>query len=75
MNPVPVMKLVEVIASIQTSEETLKTTLDLAHKMGKTTTRSKDFAGFIANRLLCPYINEVFLLLSYSHFPGFQCSS
>ncbi|KAK5583997.1 hypothetical protein RB653_005604 [Dictyostelium firmibasis] len=58
MNPVPIMKLVEVIPGLQTSEETQKTTLKLAVEMNKTTTFSKDMPGFIANRLLMPYINE-----------------
>ena len=58
MNPVPVMKLVEVISGAATSEETLKITLDLAGDMGKITTSSADYPGFIANRLLMPYINE-----------------
>jgi len=58
MNPVPVMKLVEIIPSLATSDQTLKTTLELAQSMGKTTTRSQDMPGFIANRLLMPYINE-----------------
>ncbi|KAN0030586.1 hypothetical protein ACTA71_009226 [Dictyostelium dimigraforme] len=58
MNPVPIMKLVEVIPSLQTSNETLKTTMQLAAEMNKTTTLSKDMPGFIANRLLMPYINE-----------------
>lgn len=58
MNPVPVMKLVEVIPSLATSESTLLSTLHLSQLMGKTTTRSQDMPGFIANRLLMPYINE-----------------
>jgi len=58
MNPVPVMKLVEVISGLATSAETLDTTLALAAKMGKTTSQSRDMPGFIANRLLLPYINE-----------------
>lgn len=58
MNPVPVMKLVEIITGLQTSDETLATTLDLAEKMGKTTTKARDTPGFIANRILIPYINE-----------------
>jgi len=49
MNPVPVMKLIEVITGLQTSEETLQTTLDLASKMNKTTTKARDTPGFIAN--------------------------
>ncbi|KAJ2828891.1 hypothetical protein IWW50_001145 [Coemansia erecta] len=63
MNPVPVMKLVEVIPGLQTSEQTLGTTLALAEKMGKTTTMSQDIPGFIANRLLMPYINEAVIAL------------
>eukprot|EP00026_Physarum_polycephalum_P003170 Phypoly_transcript_03180.p2 GENE.Phypoly_transcript_03180~~Phypoly_transcript_03180.p2 ORF type:complete len:308 (-),score=55.07 Phypoly_transcript_03180:45-968(-) len=58
MNPVPVMQLVEIIPSLATSTETLNATLALAKAMGKTTTQSKDMPGFIANRLLMPYINE-----------------
>lgn len=58
MNPVPVMKLIEIISALQTSENTLQTTVALAEKMGKTSTSSKDIPGFIANRILMPYINE-----------------
>jgi len=58
MNPVPVMQLVEIIPSLATSPETLSATIALAKSMGKTTTQSKDMPGFIANRLLMPYINE-----------------
>ena len=58
MNPVPVMRLVEVIPGIATSEETLKTTWDLAEKFGKTPAKSNDYPGFIANRILMPMINE-----------------
>ncbi|EGG22814.1 3-hydroxybutyryl-CoA dehydrogenase [Cavenderia fasciculata] len=58
MNPVPVMQLVEVISGLQTSKDTHSITLDLAKEMGKTTTNAKDMPGFIANRLLMPYINE-----------------
>lgn len=57
-NPVPVMKLVEVIAGYETSEETLKTTQRLAERFGKTPVVVKDSPGFIANRLLIPMINE-----------------
>jgi len=60
MNPVPVMKLVEIIPGIATSESTKSATIALAKQMDKVTTQSKDFAGFIANRLLCPYLNEAF---------------
>ena len=58
MNPVPVMKLVEVIPGIATSAETFKTTWDLAEKFGKTPAKANDFPGFIANRILMPMINE-----------------
>ncbi|KAJ2375077.1 hypothetical protein GGI05_007194 [Coemansia sp. RSA 2603] len=63
MNPVPVMKLVEIIPGLQTSNDTLATTLDLAQRMGKVTTMSQDVPGFIANRLLMPYINEAVIAL------------
>jgi 3-hydroxybutyryl-CoA dehydrogenase len=58
MNPVPVMKLVEVIPGIATSDETLKTTWDLSEKFGKTPAKANDYPGFIANRILLPMINE-----------------
>ena len=58
MNPVPVMKLVEVIPGIATSEETFKTTWALAEKFGKTPAKANDYPGFIANRILLPMINE-----------------
>jgi 3-hydroxybutyryl-CoA dehydrogenase len=58
MNPVPVMKLVEMIKALQTDEATINTTVQLAEEMGKTTSKSEDVPGFIANRILMPYINE-----------------
>ena len=58
MNPVPMMKLVEVIPGLATSDETRQATLDLAQSMGKTTVLAKDIPGFIVNRVLMPYINE-----------------
>ncbi|RKP10552.1 3-hydroxyacyl-CoA dehydrogenase [Thamnocephalis sphaerospora] len=63
MNPVPVMKLVEVIPGLATSQQTIDTTLAVSHAMGKTTTLSQDVPGFIANRLLMPYINEAVFAL------------
>ncbi|KAJ1896237.1 hypothetical protein LPJ66_004114 [Kickxella alabastrina] len=63
MNPVPVMRLVEIIPGLQTSGDTLDATLELAQRMGKTTTMSQDVPGFIANRLLMPYINEAMVAL------------
>jgi 3-hydroxybutyryl-CoA dehydrogenase len=58
MNPVPVMKLVEVIRGIATSDETFKTTWDLALEFNKTPAVANDYPGFIANRILLPMINE-----------------
>ena len=58
MNPVPMMKLVEVIKGLATSEETFKTTQDLTLKMDKTPVPASDYPGFIANRILMPMINE-----------------
>jgi len=58
MNPVPVMKLVEIIRGIATSDETFKTTWKLAEKFGKTPANANDYPGFIANRILLPMINE-----------------
>ncbi|KAG0175534.1 hypothetical protein DFQ30_005229 [Apophysomyces sp. BC1015] len=63
MNPVPVMKLVEIIPGLATSPEVLETTRSLATSMGKTCTVVKDIPGFVANRLLMPYINEALMLL------------
>lgn len=67
MNPVPVMKLVEIIPGLQTSQETIQTTLELAHRLGKTTSVSTDMPGFIANRILMPYINEAIYVLQEVH--------
>jgi 3-hydroxybutyryl-CoA dehydrogenase len=58
MNPVPIMKLVEIINGLATDDETTRTTLDLALKMGKTPVPANDFPGFVANRILLPMINE-----------------
>ena len=58
MNPVPVMKLVEVIRGLATSDETFDTTWKLAEKFGKTPAEASDYPGFIANRILLPMINE-----------------
>ena len=58
MNPVPVMKLVEIIRGLATSDETYETVNAVAEKMGKTTVLSRDMPGFIVNRVLMPYINE-----------------
>jgi 3-hydroxybutyryl-CoA dehydrogenase len=58
MNPVPVMKLVEIIPGLATSDETFQVTWDLAEKFGKTPAKANDYPGFIANRILLPMINE-----------------
>ncbi len=58
MNPVPLMKLVEVIRGLATSDDCHQTTVDLALKMGKTPVPANDYPGFIANRVLLPMINE-----------------
>ncbi|MFG0326573.1 MAG: 3-hydroxyacyl-CoA dehydrogenase family protein [Phycisphaerales bacterium JB037] len=59
-NPVPVMKLVEVIKGLATSEETTRRTIALAEAMGKTAVPANDRAGFVSNRILMPMINEAF---------------
>jgi 3-hydroxybutyryl-CoA dehydrogenase len=58
MNPVPMMKLVEVIRGLATNEETYQAATDVALKMGKTITNAEDFPAFIVNRVLIPMINE-----------------
>jgi 3-hydroxybutyryl-CoA dehydrogenase len=58
MNPVPVMKLVELVRALQTSEETFAHTRALAEKLGKTVIVSKDAPGFLVNRMLIPLLNE-----------------
>lgn len=63
MNPVPVMKLVEVIKGLATSEETFDITWELCGKFGKTPAEANDFPGFIANRILLPMINEAVFCL------------
>ena len=58
MNPVPRMKGLEIIRGISTSRQTCDTTLDLAAKLGKEVTFSKDRAGFVINRILIPMLND-----------------
>ena len=58
MNPVPMMALVEVVRGLATSDETYKTTKNLAESMGKTAVEVNDFPGFVSNRVLMPMINE-----------------
>jgi len=63
MNPVPVMKLVEVIRGIATSDETWARTRELSEKMGKTALECNDSPGFVSNRVLMPMINEAVFAL------------
>lgn len=58
MNPVPIMKLVEIIRGYNTSDETTRTIMELSEKLGKTPTEVNDYPGFVANRILMPMINE-----------------
>jgi 3-hydroxybutyryl-CoA dehydrogenase len=58
MNPVPVMKLVEIVRGLPTSQATYETTIALAHRFGKTTINARDIPGFIVNRMLIPLLNE-----------------
>ena len=58
MNPVPVMKLVEIIRGLQSSDETYKVIEDMAEKLNKTPVEVNDFPGFVSNRVLMPMINE-----------------
>ncbi len=58
MNPVPIMKLVEIIRGYSTSDETAKIIMDLSLKLGKTPTEVNDYPGFVSNRILMPMINE-----------------
>ncbi|KAH7032919.1 3-hydroxyacyl-CoA dehydrogenase [Microdochium trichocladiopsis] len=63
MNPVPVQKGVEIISGLQTSAETLETAVEFCKAMGKVTSVSADSPGFLANRILMPYINEAVICL------------
>jgi 3-hydroxybutyryl-CoA dehydrogenase len=58
MNPVPIMKLVEIIRGYSTSDEVTKTIMTLSEKLGKTPVEVNDYPGFVANRILMPMINE-----------------
>ena len=57
-NPVPVLKLVEVIRAVQTSDETATAIVELAEDLGKVPAEARDFPGFVSNRILMPFINE-----------------
>ena len=63
MNPVPVMKLVEVIRGYATSDAVTAQVMDLARQLGKTPTEVNDYPGFVANRILMPMINEAIIAL------------
>lgn len=63
MNPVPMMKLVEIIKGLGTSEETYQKVVATTNKLGKTPVTANDYPGFIANRILLPYINEAIFAL------------
>ena len=63
MNPVPVMKLVEVIKGYSTSNETLETIMELSKIIGKVPVEVNDFPGFVANKILMPMINEAIITL------------
>ena len=63
MNPVPIMKLVEIINGDQTSEATNSAVVEAAEKMGKTALSCNDSPGFVSNRILCPMLNEAILTL------------
>jgi 3-hydroxybutyryl-CoA dehydrogenase len=63
MNPVPVQKGVEIISGLQTSPETLATAVQFCERMGKIPSQSADSPGFLANRILMPYINEAIICL------------
>ena len=63
MNPVPVMRLVEIIRGLRTSDAAHAAALDLAVKLGKTPASARDFPGFVSNRVLMPMINEAIFCL------------
>lgn len=63
MNPVPLMKLVEVIRGLETSDETAATVVALVEELDKTPVEAQDYPGFISNRILCPMINEAIYAL------------
>src|SRR5690606_18942030 len=63
MNPVPVMRLVEIIRGYSTSDETVKAVYNLTEKLGKIPVEVNDYPGFVANRILMPMINEAIFAL------------
>ena len=63
MNPVPIMKLIEVIKGYSTSETTLNTIMSLSKNIGKSPVEVNDYPGFVANKILIPMINEAIITL------------
>jgi 3-hydroxybutyryl-CoA dehydrogenase len=63
MNPVPIMKLIEVIRGYSTTDEVTQTIMDLSKKLGKIPVEANDFPGFVSNRILVPMINEAIYTL------------
>ena len=63
MNPVPIMKLIEIINGSQTLPEVTRAILEVSERMGKTPLQCNDSPGFISNRILCPMLNEAILAL------------
>ena len=71
MNPVPIMKLVEIIKGYSTSQETFDAVFEMSQKLGKTPVEVNDYPGFVANRILMPMINEAIETL-YNNVAGVQ---
>ncbi|MCL6265683.1 3-hydroxyacyl-CoA dehydrogenase family protein [Flagellimonas myxillae] len=71
MNPVPIMKLVEIIRGYSTSDDVTNTIMELSSQLGKTPTEVNDYPGFVANRILMPMINEAIETL-YNGVAGVQ---
>ena len=69
MNPVPIMKLVEIIRGYNTSDRVTKTIMEISEKLGKTATEVNDYPGFVSNRILIPMINEAIETL-YNNVAG-----
>ncbi|MBE0409755.1 MAG: 3-hydroxybutyryl-CoA dehydrogenase [Anaerolineales bacterium] len=67
-NPVPLMRLVEIIRGLATSDETTQTVMEVSRQMGKEPVEAKDSPGFISNRILCPMVNEA--IFAYSEGLG-----
>jgi 3-hydroxybutyryl-CoA dehydrogenase len=63
MNPVPIQKGVEIISGLQTSQSTIDIAIEFCKRMGKIPSKSADSPGFLANRILMPYINEAIICL------------